>query len=359
MTINERHFLAFIKFSLMGGDYPHGLLTETNWKEQQVMAKSQTVSGIFFNAVSKLPAELRPPQQMLMKLNSYVVYYESMNNMLNERTCSIFEQYRNMGLHPILLKGQGAATLYKNPELRVFGDIDIYVPDGGQKLIDWVKQNADSINYDPRHDHILAYSWQGASIENHMCLLKFYNKRLFARMESIVQEVLKLDNYPDHVIINNKAIEVLPPTIGLLYLIVHFSRHLIVSGVGIRQLCDITLHIHRLHDKIDSELLCKWLDMLEMRHMANAVAAACVKYLGLQPEEVPYDYRSDDWGHKADDLIQIVLDGGNSGYWQKLGQKKSVFSRAHLYLKQQFRIYPYMPKEVRTEIWLKTIHRFH
>lgn len=359
MTINQRHFLAFIKYVLMGGEYPHGLLTEANWKEQQAMAKSQTVSGLFFKAVSKMPANLRPPQQILLKLQSYVVYYESMNNMLNERTCSIFALYKSIGLHPILLKGQGAATLYKYPGLRVFGDIDIYVPDGGNKLMDWVKQNADSIKYDPRHDHIMAFSWQGATIENHLCLLKFYNKKLFSRMEAIVQDVLRSENYPDHVLINNVPVEVLPPTIGLLYLIVHFSRHLIVSGVGVRQLCDITLHIHCMHDKIDSKLLCSWLERLEMRRMAHAVASTCVKYLGLKPEEVPYDYRSDEWGDKADELMQIVMDGGNSGYWQKLGKKQRMLSRARLYLKQQFRIYPFMPREVRSEIWLKMIHRFH
>lgn len=359
MTINQRHFLAFIRFALMGGDYPHGLLTEAKWKEQQEIAKKQTVSGIFFNAVSKLPSELCPPQQLRMKLYSYVVYYESMNKMLNERTCSIFDIYKRLGLHPILLKGQGAATLYKNPELRVFGDIDIFVPDGSDKLIDWVKQNADSIKYDSRRDHILAYSWQGATIENHLCLLKFYNKKLFRHMENIVNKEIHSETYPDQLTINEKSIDVLPPTLCLLYFIVHFSRHLIASGVGVRQLCDITLHIHHYHNKIDTEKICRWLDSLEMRRMANAVAAVCVKYLGLPSEEVPYNYREDEWGDKADELMQIVMDGGNYGYWQKLGKKKSLFSRVHLYLKQQFRIYPYMPREVRTEIWLKMIRRFH
>ena len=358
MTINQRHFLAFIRYALMGGDYPHGLLTESSWKEQQAIAKRQTVSGIFFNALSKLPPALRPPQQILMKLYSYVVYYENMNKMLNERTCEIFDIYHKLGFHPVLLKGQGAATLYKNPGLRVFGDIDIYVPDGGQKLMDWVKQNADDIKEDPRRSHILAFSWQGATIENHLCLLKFYNKRLFANMQSIVADELNPDADPAFVTINGQQIETLPPTLGLLYLIVHFSRHLISSGVGVRQLCDITLHIHHFHQRIDTESIERWFDKLEMRRMANAVAAACVKYLGLPDSEVPYDYKADEWGNKADELMQIIMDGGNSGYWQMLGKRQNIFHRAKLYLKQQFRIYPYMPHEVATEIWLKLTHRF-
>lgn len=351
MTINERHFLGFIRFALFGGDYPHGILTTAGWKEQMKLAKDQTVSGLLYNTASKLPRDLRPPQQMLMKLYSKVVYYENMNKLLNERTCEIFAKYHELGFHPILLKGQGAATLYDNPGQRVFGDIDIYVPDPEGKLYEWVLNNAENIEYKPGKDHLMAFQWDGATIENHLCLLKFYNKTLAERMEQIVAEELKGDSTETFVTINDDKIEVLPRTLGLLYDIVHFSKHLISSGVGLRQLCDITLQMHRFHDKIDSERLCAWFEKLEMRHMANAVAAAAVRYLGLPQEEVPYDFNQDDFGDKEDDLMELVMDGGNYGYWLKRGHHKSWWSRQKQTIRQQIRIYPYMPKEVRTEMW--------
>ena len=178
MTINERHFIGFIRFALMGGDYPRGMLTRASWQEQRRLAKEQTVSGLLYQTVTQLPQELRPPQQILMKLYSKVVYYENMNQLLNERTLEIFKKYREIGLHPILLKGPAAATLYEHPEQRVFGDIDIYVPDSQNRLYDWATQNAESVSYAPGKEHLLSFHWRGATIENHLCLLKFYNKTL-------------------------------------------------------------------------------------------------------------------------------------------------------------------------------------
>lgn len=357
MTVNERHFLGFIRFSLFGGDYPHGILTQAAWDVQMRLAKNQTVSGLLYNAVSRLPHDLRPPQQMLMKLYSKVVYCENMNKILNERTCEIFKIYKDMGYHPILLKGQGVATLYDHPEQRAFGDIDIFVPDHDERLYNWVQKKSDGTDYVPGRDHLMAFHWNGALIENHLDLLKFYNKSLAKRMESIVNSELNADSQAVFVSINNNNLEVLPRTLGLLYQIVHFSKHLIMSGVGLRQLCDITLTMHRFHSEIDTEKLCKWFDMLEMRQMANAVAATAVSYLGLPAEEVPYHYKDDSLGEKDEDLMEIVMGAENFGYWVKLGKRKSWWNRMCMNLKQYFRIYPYMPKEVKTEIWLSIFGR--
>ena len=358
MTVNERHFLGFIRFALFGGDYPHGILTKTGWKEQQKMAKDQTVSGLLYHAVSQLPADLRPSQDVMMKLYSTVVYFENMNKVINERTCEIFKIYKELNFHPILLKGQEMATLYSHPELRTFGDIDIFVPDYNVKLYDWVMQNTDGTDYVPGKGlHLMAFNWKDAVVENHLCLLRFYNKSLAKKMETIVEQELKQDAKQTYVSINDQNIEVLPRTLELLYQIIHFSKHLILSGVGLRQLCDIVLTMHHFHEQIDSKKLCQWLDELEMRRMANAVAAAAVRYLGLPSEEVPYDYKDGNFGEKEDDLMSIVMDAGNFGYWLKLGKKKSWWERMTKNLRQYARIYPYMPKETRTEIWLSILGR--
>ena len=114
MTINERHFIGFIRFALMGGDYPRGMLTRASWQEQRRLAKEQTVSGLLYQTVTQLPQELRPPQQILMKLYSKVVYYENMNQLLNERTLEIFKKYREIGLHPILLQPPRCMSIPSN-----------------------------------------------------------------------------------------------------------------------------------------------------------------------------------------------------------------------------------------------------
>ena len=157
--------------------------------------------------------------------------------------------------------------------------------------------------------------------------------------------------------IMGEPIETLPPTLDLFYQIVHFGKHLISSGVGLRQLCDITRTIHRNGNRIDEGMLTRMFDDLEVRGLANAVAGAAVRYLGLDPEEVPYDFRQAGYEQQSERLMDLVMDGGNFGFWLRNGKRKKGWESFRRRLRQYMRIYPFMPREVRSEIWLSATGR--
>lgn len=356
MNIEQRHLLGFVRYALMGGDYPHGLLTDRAWREVQRLAKEQTVTGLLYHTVEQLPGSLRPPQEMLRKLYSDVVYFEQMNELLNERTCQIFKAYKEIGLRPRLLKGPGVASLYRNPEQRMFGDIDIYVPDEHKALLKWIYSQAIPEPQKAGKEHLLSFEWDGATIENHLVLMRFYNKGLAEKMQKILDDE-SIWQGEAMVEIMGEQIPTLPPTLDLFYQIVHFGKHLISSGVGLRQFCDITRTIHRNGSKMDEGKLTRMFDELEVRELANAVAAAAVRYLGLNPSEVPYNFRGEGSEQQSERLMDLVMDGGNFGFWLRNGKRKKGWESFRRRLRQYMRIYPFMPREVRSEIWLSATGR--
>ena len=49
-------------------------------------------------------------------------------------------------------------------------------------------------------------------------------------------------------------------------------NYIVSEGIGLRQLCDIFMYLHRWHDEIDATRLDRWLDALRLRHLADAIA---------------------------------------------------------------------------------------
>ena len=55
--------------------------------------------------------------------------------------------------------------------------------------------------------------------------------------------------------IGGETVQVLEPTLMVLHIFVHFYAHLLVLGVGLRQLVDLTVCLNAYRQEIDWHLL--------------------------------------------------------------------------------------------------------
>lgn len=104
----------------LGNRVPHGKLTSPACTD--------------FDGISSLPAELRPPRALYLKWAARTAQIEQANKRLNQLLPELNTLYREAGLHPVLLKGQGIGTNYRTPLHRQCGDIDIYLGKQGQPI---------------------------------------------------------------------------------------------------------------------------------------------------------------------------------------------------------------------------------
>lgn len=208
-------------------------LTEGEWLSIFKMAKQQTVLGVVYNAIARLPLELRPPRLLTIRLSGAVESIRGMNCQMNRAAARYTQLFEERGLRSVILKGQANARLYPDTLSRQAGDIDIWIPGGydivERQLLDMglISEGRDS--YRVSH-HIGFRDESGIEIEVHHrpAELPFRNgefqKTLLAEFEN---SVFTTEGF-------------YAPSIrfALLMQLQHLYYHCIREGVGLRHYMD-------------------------------------------------------------------------------------------------------------------------
>ena len=105
------------------------LLGDEEWEQVFKMSGRQTVSGIVFDGICRLPDEFQPSQAAFAKWVVAVDRIERSNERMNVILKELTGIFVSGGLRPVLQKGQGVAALYPTPLHRECGDIDFYFPE--------------------------------------------------------------------------------------------------------------------------------------------------------------------------------------------------------------------------------------
>jgi hypothetical protein len=203
------------------------------WNNLFLEAQRQSVVGVTFEGLQKLPQEQWPPQLLLLQWIGYGQQIKQRNAVLNDRCVELLSRLASAGLHPTILKGQGLAKYYSSAlqDQRQAGDIDVYVSDGREKAIDYAKSTGqEEIEWDYKHLHLKV--WDDTEIELHyhveVLLSPWKNKKL--------QHWFK-DNESLLYCSNGKLVT---PTqeMNVFYVLLHIYRHFFTEGIGLRQLLD-------------------------------------------------------------------------------------------------------------------------
>ena len=132
-------FIDLIKVSIDNKKSLSRTPTPEEWKDIFTLAKQQTLVGILFCAVERLPKEQRPPRAILLKWFAATEIIQEKNTKVNIDAVKLCEAIRKDGFRCVVLKGQGIATYYPNPSLRQCGDIDLWIEGGTKKVLNYLR----------------------------------------------------------------------------------------------------------------------------------------------------------------------------------------------------------------------------
>lgn len=282
---------------------------QTDWQALYKLARKQTVSGIAYDAMLTLPANLQPPRPLLLQWSNALMMCEDNNHLLNTRIETLFGHYEAVGIKPILLKGQGVAQCYPHPEHRQPGDIDVYVGkedyERANQLLIVLGGEVEQESIKHSHGH-----WEGVTVENHQLLTAFASPRANRFLR---REILPLLPGQRTVAIEGNDTPVLPLEVDVFFVLVHLALHFLSGGIGLRQLCDWTCLLHASADRLDKAEVVRLLQGVGLLQAAKAVGAIVTKHLGLPPEELPFCLDETD-GQRGEWLLEDILQGGNFGF---------------------------------------------
>ena len=237
MLKQQKIFFEFLRFCIGSAKEIPGSLKEVDWKEQYAIAKKQCLVGVLFDGIKKLPAEhVGVKKDLLLQWMAESQMLEKTNVRLNDAAIHVSEWFRKKGFRTCILKGQGNALMYPNPNSRTPGDIDIWVEGEDKRVISFVRSI--SPHEKACYHHIEFPSYKGVEVEVHYrpsFLLCFWHNRKLQKYYERVKE----EQFSHRVMLGEQG-EIAIPTVefNLIFQLTHIFSHLMNEGIGLRQLVD-------------------------------------------------------------------------------------------------------------------------
>ena len=354
MKKQQKIFFDFLRFCIGAAKEIPVSLKEADWKEIYAIAKKQCLVGVLFDGIKKLPAEhVGMKKELLLQWMTESQMLEKANVRLNDAAIQVSEWFRKKGFRTCILKGQGNALMYPNPNSRTPGDIDIWVEGGDKRVISFVRSI--SPHEKACYHHIEFPSYKGVEVEVHyrpsFLLCFWHNRKLQKYYERVKEEQFS------HRVMLGKEGEVAIPTaeFNVIFQLTHIFSHLMNEGIGLRQLLDyyyvlISDDLLLIRDRVQKKLkeLGLWKFAGGIMYIMQEVFGMPASQLIIPPNEKYGKF-----------VLNEVLEAGNFGkhderYW--FGKSKLGHNLQRVY--RDIRLVTYFPAEALCEPIFRTWHFF-
>lgn len=257
--------------------------TKQEWISTYSLLKQHALIGICFNGINSLydnnPEVLSNlPSDLKLQWIGECETIRKNNRILNSRSCELYSKLISDGLNACILKGQGLTSLYHRElqELRMSGDIDIWVNDERENVIEYVKHAFGFNGFDYKHLHTIKY--KDVLVEFHYlpCISRnpFHNRRLMQFIKgSLSFEDIQLDGGV-----------IAAPNIdfNVVFVLLHIFSHLFGEETSSKQYLDYYFVIKEFNRQgKDKEIAYKTICELGMGKFCAGVMWILVHYFGM------------------------------------------------------------------------------
>ena len=233
----------------------------------------------------------------------------------------IVDTLQKHGIQTLVLKGTHIATYYPHPELREFGDLDLYFFDKHDEA-DRVAKKELRVSISDKSHHHTKYDYRGVTVESHYDFVNTHYPPSNRNYETLLKE------------------QAPTPTFEVLFLLRHMACHFAASRITLRDLVDWTLTCQALGDKVEWTLVNKTIEDYGMTEFVAVLNAIATQHLGVSMSQclavlqscsldvslvhkVEHDlvYGSEEADNKADGLKRL---GWKLRRWRALAWKRRM-----------------------------------
>ena len=168
------------------------------------------------------------------------------------------------GINTLVLKGTHTAQYYPKPELREFGDLDLYFYDKHDEA-DMVAAKRLRVSVGNEAHHHSKYNYRGVTVESHYDFLNTHYPPSNRSYEKMLKE------------------QVGTATFEVLFLLRHMAGHFAASRITLRDLTDWVLTCQALKDKADWTLVDKSIEDFGMTDFVAVLDDIAESRLGISP----------------------------------------------------------------------------
>ena len=242
--VMEAGLFRFLRFSLGLEGEVKDLLDDRqgsfDWDACYQFAKRQTLVGVLFDGIQRLPKELAPARPLLLRWLSDSESIRRRNMRMDRASAYVYNKVCAAGFRCCILKGQGNALLYPHPSSRIPGDVDVWVMTNREELphIALSLTDGDGSSLQESLNHI-GLTVHGVSVELHSTPALLNSPLHNSRLQKWLKRNADLQ-CSNRIALPNNAGEVAVPTLSfnIIYQLCHLFHHCFYEGVGLRQIVD-------------------------------------------------------------------------------------------------------------------------
>ena len=262
------------------------------WSLFRLLQRNHVLALCYDAAViSGVPREVLLPwlaeRQKAMEWHRY-------QKQVQQEIVSLMEQH---GIKTLVLKGTHLSQYYPQPELREFGDLDLYFYDQHDEADRVAKEKLGAEVRNDSHHHS-KYNYRGVTVESHYDFVNTHFPRSNRRYEALLKK-----HAPS-------------PTFEVLFLLRHMACHFAASRITLRDVADWTLTCRALADKVDWQLVKKAIEDFGMTDFVAALNTIVENRLGTQSPS-----HSSIQSLMEHDIVYGSVDDGDADGPSRLGWK--------------------------------------
>ena len=312
MDITVRAFLDLLKAGIRRIPPEESLFDSgVDWDGIYRMASSQAVVPWIVDGVEMLPERLKPGIEIIEPFLADTMTAELNNARMDRFAAGAFSRLEKSGIKAVMVKGQGLASLYPDPSHRQSGDLDILLlPEDYEKARELFLPLCTGSEPENREIFHLGMHFGAMEMELHGTVSTLMSPSLDKSLNRMLREMMEKGEFPV-VTVGGRGIPVPSVRFNVLYVFTHFLHHYWSSGVGLRQIADLSMFFSAHREVIDLKQLETDLDVLGLKRLFKAFGCFAVEMLGCPPEDVPlYDHR---YSGRAGKILSYILESGNFG----------------------------------------------
>ena len=288
MSTTEKQYFALMRAALWGGSV--AIDEEIDWKAVMQLAQYHATSALVSGVASMMTGSNKPSEEMLDKMKNLMRSNLVSQLQLKQILQMSVKALRDYDVEPVLLKGFALALLYPNPNLRQFGDIDLYVGiDNFRRACEGVRKGLPTAyNWGNEGDDYKHYNLEfgNYALEVHRVSAEINDRKEREHYEAIERE--GLHEYTQQVDFEGFLLTIPSREFMVFFTFFHAWHHFLTTGVGWKQIADVAITLHAYRDQLDHDTLRRYFTDMHIMKPWQTFGYLMVQCLGLPENEMPF-----------------------------------------------------------------------
>lgn len=279
---------------------------ELNYEELYQLSDQHQVSALIYNQIYHFPDF---PPEIKNKWKTETLKINAFQTMRTQKLLDIYQKINQQHIPVLIVKGIICRSLYPQPDYRQSNDEDLYIQ---KEHLETIKEILFKDHFQISHesDDVITFIdfTKGLSLEVHTSLFS-EESQAYGQYQNLFNKAFQHTKIHT---IDNVNILSLDDDYHFLFLILHFVKHFLHSGVGIRQVIDIIMYAEAYGELIHWD---KIIEILKYYHIYDLImnvfslAYHCLEFDYKKTKLSLHDIENRDY----QDLLNDIMNAGIFG----------------------------------------------